>query len=71
MAGTAAQEERAKWRANERTDEALSLLRDAIAVQRKPCDHSGIGKPGCCTCDPRIAAVLRDPTRHDGPGGNR
>jgi hypothetical protein len=30
-----------------------ALLSDALDVQRHPCDHSGIGRPGCATCDPR------------------
>lgn len=44
--------------------EALALLDDALNVQRTPCDHSGIGKPGCVLCDPRTyrlaMAALRD-----------
>jgi hypothetical protein len=39
--------------------EALALLDDALTVQRFPCDHRGIGKPGCVICDPRVYPEAR------------
>lgn len=41
-----------------RTVELLGLLNDAVKVQRTPCNHRGIGRPGCVTCDPRIYNTL-------------
>lgn len=35
-----------------------SLLRAALELQREPCRHIGIGKPGCITCDPNVRDVL-------------
>ncbi len=56
-----------------RTVELTSLLVDATRVQREPCDHEGIGRPGCVTCDPRIrdaigagSARLADTPRSEG-----
>lgn len=40
------------------TVELLALLNDATKVQRTPCDHAEIGKPGCVICDPRIREAL-------------
>ena len=45
-----------RW--HRRTVELLNLLVDATKVQREPCDHAGIGRPGCVTCDPRIRETL-------------
>ncbi|HYI66361.1 MAG TPA: hypothetical protein VEW95_05520 [Candidatus Limnocylindrales bacterium] len=41
-----------------RVVELLSLLSDASKVQREPCNHIGIGRPGCLTCDPRVREAL-------------
>ena len=41
-----------------RTVELLELLSAATKVQREPCDHAGIGRPGCVTCDLRIRETL-------------
>ena len=41
-----------------RTVELLQLLSDATKVQRSPCHHTGIGKPGCVICDPRVRDAI-------------
>lgn len=40
-------------------DEARALLRDALDRQVRPCDHAGIGLPGCRDCDPRVRDYRR------------
>ena len=37
-----------------------ALLRDALDRQVRPCDHTGIGLPGCRTCDPRVRDYRRE-----------
>jgi hypothetical protein len=39
--------------------EALALLADSLDVQRHPCNHAGIGRPGCVICDPRVYPEAR------------
>ena len=41
-----------------RVVELLRMLDAAVEVQRRPCNHAGIGKPGCITCDPAIRDAL-------------
>ena len=33
---------------------AKAMLAAALERQHDPCDHSGIGKPCCVVCDPRV-----------------
>ena len=43
---------------HKRSVELMSLLSDAVEVQRNGCRHSGIGRPGCVVCDPRIRDAI-------------
>lgn len=45
------------WHA--RAVELIGLLSSAVRLQREPCLHLGIGRPGCGACDPRVRDALR------------
>lgn len=47
-----------------------ALLREALDRQVRPCDHTGIGLPGCRTCDPRVRDYRRElPVAEECVGG--